>query len=74
MQLVAKVTIQPGSVPPGETFDVKDKAEAESLIARGLAAPAKAATEKPAPKGGEIKPPAPTGNDGKPPATPGAQA
>jgi len=73
MQLVAKVTIQPGSVPPGETFDVKDKAEAESLIARGLAAPVKAAAEKPAAKTGDGKPPAPTSGDGKPPPATGAQ-
>lgn len=39
MKVIALVTIEPGAVPPGEVVDIKDKAEAESLIARGLAAP-----------------------------------
>lgn len=43
MDLIARVTIvtrtgkETKEVPPGGTFSVKDKAEAESLIARGFA-------------------------------------
>jgi len=43
MDLIARVTIvtktgkETKEVPPGGTFSVKDKAEAESLVARGLA-------------------------------------
>ncbi len=49
MKLIALVTIEPGSVPPGDLIDIKDKAEAESLIARGLAAlPPKAEPRAPA--------------------------
>lgn len=50
MKLIAHVTIEPGSVKPGEPFEIKDKAEAESLIERGLARAApedKVGREKP---------------------------
>lgn len=39
MKLIATVTIYPGPVAPGEEFDVKDRAEAASLIERGFATP-----------------------------------
>jgi hypothetical protein len=56
MKLIALVTIEPGSVPPGGVIDIKDKAEAESLVARGLAAlPPKAPAPADPPP-----PPAPT--------------
>ncbi|WP_199797602.1 hypothetical protein [Pseudazoarcus pumilus] len=48
MKLIAKVTIVTGAgeVAPGGDFEIKDKAEAESLIARGLAAePVKSAAK-----------------------------
>lgn len=49
MKLIALVTLEPGSVPPGGVIDIKDKAEAESLVARGLAAlPSKAQAPAPA--------------------------
>lgn len=40
MKLIAKVTLvtKTGEVAPGAEIDIKDKAEAESLIARGFAA------------------------------------
>lgn len=43
MKVIALVTLEPGSVPPGEVLDIKDKAEAVHLIERGLAAAAPAA-------------------------------
>lgn len=50
MKLIALVTIEPGSVPPGGEFDIKDKAEALSLVERGFAAlPPKAPAPAPAP-------------------------
>jgi len=39
MKLIANVTIEPGPIKPGEAFEVKDKVEAEALIARGFASP-----------------------------------
>lgn len=42
MKLIALVSMEPGGLPPGTVIDIKDKAEAASLIARGLAAPAPA--------------------------------
>lgn len=35
MKLIALVTIEPGGVPPGAPFEIKDQAQAESLVARG---------------------------------------
>lgn len=50
MKLIALVTIEPGSVPPGGEFDIKDKADALSLVERGFAVlPPKAAPAVPAP-------------------------
>lgn len=54
MKLIALVSMEPGGLPPGTVIDIKDKAEAASLIARGLAAAApaeptaKAAAQQPA--------------------------
>jgi len=52
MKLIAKVTLVTGAgdIPPGDEIDVKDKAEAESLIARGFAAPVRPAAHKAEPK------------------------
>jgi hypothetical protein len=72
MQLMAKVTIQPGNVSPGEVFDIKDRDDAQSLIARGLAAPVEAA-KKPAAKAGDAKPPAGGGDANLPPPPGGSQ-
>ncbi|MCK2086788.1 hypothetical protein MXC99_01090 [Thauera aromatica] len=53
MKLIAKVTLVTGAgdIPPGGEIDVKDKAEAESLIARGFATPVRTASPKAEPKG-----------------------
>jgi len=59
MKLIALRTLYPGPVAPGGEIDIKDKAEADSLIARGLAAlPLKAARNENPP------PPPPNPNQG----------
>lgn len=48
MKLIALVTLvtKAGEIPPGAQVDVKDAAEAKSLVARGFAAvPAKTSSE-----------------------------
>lgn len=48
MKLIAKVTLVTAaeSIPPGGELDVKDKAEAEALIARGFAEAVPSTTRK----------------------------
>ncbi|WP_157659077.1 hypothetical protein [Thauera butanivorans] len=45
MKLIAKVTLgtAAGDIPPGGEIDIKDKAEAEALVARGFAVPVRPA-------------------------------
>lgn len=80
MKLIAKVTLTTpaGDIPPGGELDIKDKTEAEGLIARGFAkaapgktkatgdaeAAAKAAAEADAEKSAAAQ------NGGEPPAQP----
>lgn len=59
MKLIAQVTIvaekngKPVEIPPGGEFDIKEKDEAESLVARGFAVkPEKAAKPEKADGGG----------------------
>lgn len=61
MKLTARVTLitPDGQVPPGEVVDIRDKAEAQCLIARGFA------TAAPAPeKHREVVPPPTSTDDG----------
>lgn len=58
MKLIANITLvtKAGEIPPGGEIDVKDAAEAKSLIARGFASlPAAKAEAEPAPPEGEQK-------------------
>lgn len=69
MKLIALVTIEPGSVPPGGEFDIKDKAEAMSLVERGFAALPVKAPPAPAPAAATgVSAPAPTADGETDPA------
>lgn len=75
MKVIARVTLYPGPVAPGDVIDIRDKDEALSLIERGLAAPmqrppreASAPATPPAPLPGQ----APGGASATPPASPQA--